>query len=192
MRIIRFMALGALLFVAACSPKQPWHATDISGSMPELSFRMQRASDGAEVTAENYRGRAVLVYFGYTNCPDVCPTTLANLSDVVKRLGTDADRVRVLFVSVDPNRDTLEVLRPYAHSFGPGFDGLRGSDNEIASLARRYRVAYSVKTKPTYSVMHTSAVFIFDDEGKARLVATDTTDTAGLAEDLKRVVEGQE
>ena len=180
----------ALLLLAACSPKKPWHATDITGAMPELRFQMQRASDGEVVTAENYRGRAVLLYFGYTNCPDVCPTTLANLSDVLKRLGHDADKVRVLFVSVDPNRDTLDVLKPYTQSFGPQVDGLLGSANEIASLTRRYRVAYSVKTKPDYSVMHTSAVFVFDDTGKARLVATDTNNTAGLAEDFKRVIDG--
>ncbi len=181
--------LIALLILAACSPKKPWHATDIAGSMPELRFQMQRASDGAMVTAEHYRGRAVLIYFGYTHCPDVCPTTLANLSDVLKRLGRDAEKIRVLFVSVDPNRDTLDILKPYAQPFGAQVDGLRGSPNEIAALARRYRVAYSVNTKPDYTVMHTSAVFVFDAEGKARLVATDTPDTAGLAEDLKRVVE---
>ena len=189
MRIIRFMAVAVLVLLTACSPKKPWHSTDVSGSLPELAFTMPRASDGALVTAETYRGRIVLVYFGYTNCPDVCPTTLANLSDVLKRLGPHADRVRVLFVSVDPNRDTLDVLKPYAQSFGPQVDGLRGRDDEIAAMAKRYHVAYSVKTKPTYSVMHTSAVTVFDDEGKARLVATDTTDTAGLAEDLERLAE---
>jgi protein SCO1/2 len=152
---------------------------------------MQRASDGATVTADNYRGRIVLVYFGYTNCPDVCPTTLANLSDVLKRLGSNADKLRVLFVSVDPNRDTLAILKPYTQSFGAEVDGLRGSETEIAAMAKRYRVAYSVKTKPTYSVMHTSAVTVFDDEGKARLLATDTTDTPGLAEDLERVMSGE-
>lgn len=189
MRITRFMAALALLALAACSPKKPFHATDITGAMPDLSFQMQRASDGAVVTGQNYRGRAVLLYFGYTNCPDVCPTTLANLSDVMKRLG--GDKVRVLFVSVDPNRDTLAVLKPYAQSFGPQFDGLRGSANEIAGLAQRYRVAYSVKTTPDYTVMHTSAVFVFDDAGKARLVATDTTDTAALAEDVKRIANSE-
>jgi len=180
--------IAVLLLLAGCSPKKPWHATDISGSMPDLQFHMQRASDGADVTEENYRGRAVLLYFGYTHCPDVCPTTLANISDVLKQLGRESEKVRVLFVSVDPNRDTLDILKPYARSFGPETDGLRGNANELAALARRYRVGYSVRTKPDYAVMHTSAVFFFDDKGRAKLVATDTTDTAGLADDLKRIV----
>lgn len=181
----------ALLLLAACSPRKPWHATDISGVMPELSFRMQRASDRAEVTAENYRGHIVLVYFGYTHCPDVCPTTLADLGDVLGKMGRDGRAVRVLFVTVDPGRDTLDILGPYAGSFGPEMDGLRGSPDALADLARRYRVGYSVKTKPDYVVMHTSAVFVFDAKGKARLVATDTRDAAGLAEDLVRVVRGE-
>jgi protein SCO1 len=130
----------------------------------------------------------VMLYFGYTHCPDVCPATLANLSDVLHRLGPEAEKVRVLFVTVDPNRDTLALLREYTHSFAPQVDGLRGNDNQIADLARRYRVAYSVKTKPDYVVTHTSAVFVFDETGRARLVTLDTNDTAGLAEDVKRVI----
>jgi protein SCO1 len=185
--ILRFTLLVALCLLAACGPKKGWHATDITGSMPDLSFRMVRASDGLRVSQDDYRGRAVLLYFGYTHCPDVCPTTLANISDVLKRLGPDAEKVRVLFVSVDPDRDTLDVLKPYAEAFGPQVDGLRGSDNAIADLARRYRVAYAVAKTPEYAVTHTSAVFVFDPRGKARLVTLDTKDTAGLAEDVRRV-----
>jgi protein SCO1/2 len=98
--------------------------------------------------------------------------------------------VRVLFVTVDPNRDTLDVLKPFVQAFGYQVDGLRGSDNQLAALARRYRVAYSVKTKPTYEVMHTTAVFVFDEKGRARLVTLDTNNTAGMAEDLKRIIDG--
>jgi protein SCO1 len=133
----------------------------------------------------------VLVYFGYTHCPDVCPATLANLSDVLKRLGRDAEKVRVLFVTVDPDRDTLDVLKPYAQAFGPQVDGLRGSESQIAAVARRYRVVYSVKKMPNYEVTHTSAVLVFDDRGRARLIATDTNDTAGLAEDVGRIANSE-
>jgi protein SCO1/2 len=184
---LRFIASIALLCLTACGPQKPWHATDITGSAPDLSFRMVRASDGLKVSQEDYRGRVVLLYFGYTHCPDVCPTTLANLSDVLNRLGRDAEKVRVLFVSVDPSRDTLEVLKQYAEAFAPQVDGLRGSDAAIADLARRYRVAYTVKKTPDYVVTHTSAVFVFDDESRARLVATHTNDTAGLADDIRRL-----
>lgn len=186
---LRFTILAALMLLAGCGQEKPWHATNITGSMPKLEFNMVRASDGAAVNAKEYEGRVVLLYFGYTHCPDVCPTTLANLSDVLHKLGRDAEKVRVLFVTVDPNRDTLSTLKPYVESFAPQMDGLRGTENQIATLARRYRVAYSVKTEPEYVVTHTSAVFVFDDKGRARLVTLDTNDTAGLAEDLKRVIE---
>ena len=114
--------------------------------------------------------------------------TLANLSDMLHQLGRDADKVRVLFVTVDPNRDTPPVLKKYAAAFAPQIDGLSGSGNALADLARRYRVAYSVKPQPKYEVMHTSAVFFFDTTGRARLVTLSTDDTSGLAEDVKRLV----
>lgn len=182
----------SLVFVtslAACGRSdKPWHATDITGAMPRLAFHLTRATDGAPVTAADYRGRVTLLYFGYTNCPDICPTTLANLADMLDRLGSDADRVRVLFVTVDPNRDTLPILKKYTAAFAPQIDGLRGTDNALTELARRYRVIYSVKTKPTYEVMHSSAVFFFDSEGRARLVTLTTDDAVGLAQDVKRLL----
>lgn len=158
--------------------------------MPPLEFVLTRASDGATVTARNYRGRVAILYFGYTNCPDVCPATLANLADVLKRLGPDADKVRVLFVTVDPDRDTLPVLRQYAAAFAPQVEGMRGTQNQLAALARRYRVAYSVRKEPVYQVMHSAAVFVFDANNRARLVTLSTEDTAGLAEDVKRIIAG--
>lgn len=188
--LLRFTVIAALCCLAACGAKKPWHATDITGSMPDLTFRMVRASDGLKVTQEEYRGRVVLLYFGYTHCPDVCPATLANLADVLKRLGPDADKVRVLFVTVDPDRDTTDVLKQYAAAFAPQVDGLRGSDNALADLARRYRVAYAVAKTPQYAVTHTSAVFVFDDRGRARLVTLDTNNTAGISDDIRRIANG--
>lgn len=186
----RFAACLVLMAaLAGCGRNKPWHATDITGAMPRLEFVMTRASDGASVTAKDYRGRVIILYFGYTNCPDICPATLANLADMLRQLGRDADRVRVLFVTVDPNRDRLPILKKYAAAFAPQVDGLRGSDNTLADLARRYRIAYSVKTRPTYQVMHSSAVFFFDASGRARLVTLSTDDTAGLAEDVKRLLD---
>ncbi len=185
-------ALTCLLLavaLAGCSPaKKPWYGDDITGVMPKLSFTMMRANDGAQVTAGDYRGRVAILYFGYTNCPDICPTTLANLSDMLQKLGPDADKVRVLFVTVDPNRDTLPILKKYVAAFAPQVDGLRGGANALADLARRYRVAYSVKTRPTYEVMHSSAVFFFDTSGRARIVTLSTDNTAGLAQDVMRLL----
>jgi len=183
--------LAVLLTLSGCGGSRPWHATDITGSMPRLEFSMTRARDGAPVTARDYAGRVVVLYFGYTNCPDICPMTLANLAAALGKLGPRARDVRVLFVTVDPERDTLGVLKQYAAAFAPQVDGLRGTPDRLAALARRYRIAYSVKTEPAYEVMHSSAVFFFDRSGRARLVTTATDDTDGLADDLKRLIEGE-
>jgi protein SCO1/2 len=162
--------------------------TDISGVMPDLKFAMVRANDGAFVTQDSYRGKVVLLYFGYTHCPDVCPATLSNLADVLKDLGPRASGVRVLFVSVDPVRDTLPELKSYVTAFAPQIDGLRGSPNAIARLAQRYRVLYSVKMTPHgEEVMHSGSVFFFDGKGKAREVMIQTNDMGGVAKDVLRM-----
>jgi len=166
---------------------------DVSGSSPPLRFAMTRATDGKAVTAADFHGDIVLLYFGYTSCPDVCPLTLANVGKVLKRLGPAAKPVRLLFVTVDPNRDTLRVLKQYTAAFGPQFIGLRGTADELASLARRYRIAYSVKVHGSdYEVTHSSAIFAFDRDGRARLLipslATDPPDIAGTADDLRALV----
>lgn len=171
-------------------------AIDISGNSPALEFAMTRASDGRRVTQADYRGRIVMLYFGYTFCPDVCPTTLTNVADILKRLGPDAERVRLLFVTVDPDRDTLPVLADYVKNFAPQIDGLRGNSDQIASLARRYRVVYSVtpatNTHP-YEVTHGSAIYVFDAAGAARLLIPSlgftAGDIAGVTADLRRLAE---
>jgi protein SCO1/2 len=187
----RRLAACCLVFaLSGCGRSSSWHSIDIAGAMPRLAFHMQRASDGAEVTERDYRGTAVVLYFGYTNCPDICPATLSNLSNVVERLGAGGKNVRVLFVTVDPDRDTLPVLKAYVSAFAKQVDGLRGDDDALTALARRYRVAFGVEKGPPghgYNVMHSDAVFFFDRDGRARLVATSTEDIDGIASDLKRL-----
>ncbi|MGZ6007554.1 MAG: SCO family protein, partial [Rhizomicrobium sp.] len=100
----RFVALCLLALLAACGRSGTnWHATDITGALPALDFSLRRASDGTPVHASDYRGKIVVLYFGYTHCPDICPATLANLADAIQKLGSRANEVRVLFVTVDPN-----------------------------------------------------------------------------------------
>ena len=185
-----------LALLAGCGNPAKWRSIDVSGSLPPLSFTMARASDGNETTQADYRGKIVLLYFGYTNCPDQCPTTLSNLAEILRRLGPDADRVRVLFVTVDPNRDTPAVLAAYVKNFAPQIEGLRGTPDQLASLARRYRVVYSVTPATNghpYEVTHSSAVYVFDGSGAARLIiaSLDSTapDIAGATADLKRLVD---
>ncbi|MGN6514840.1 MAG: SCO family protein [Rhizomicrobium sp.] len=186
----RILSLLLLLALAACGRGEMRPGvTDISGVMPDLEFAMTRANDGQWVTQDDYRGKIVLLYFGYTHCPDVCPATLSNLADVLKDLGAGAKKVRVLFVSVDPQRDTLPLLKSYVTAFAPQIDGLRGSDNEIARLAQRYRVLYSVKKTPSgEEVMHSGSVFVFDRHGSAREVMTDTSDEKSIAADIVRLL----
>ncbi|HKT20105.1 MAG TPA: SCO family protein [Stellaceae bacterium] len=198
-RAVLLGGLGATaLALAGCERTATWHAIDVSGSTPALQFTMTRVGDGKEVNAADYRGKIVLLYFGYTNCPDVCPTTLANLASVLRRLGPDANRIRMLFVTVDPNRDTPKALAEYVKDFAPQIDGLRGTPDQLAVLARRYRIVYSVEpaTKDhPYEVTHSSAVYVFDGSGAARLLvaslSSTTPDIPGTAADLKRLVEAQ-
>lgn len=183
---MRYAALFFVLMLAACGPA-PYHMTDISGAMPRLEFHLTRAGDNESVTGETYRGKVAILYFGYTNCPDICPATLANIAAVLGKVGSK--NVRLLFVTVDPTRDTGPVLSRYARAFSPQFDGLRGSPDQLANVARRYRVAYEVNPGPPYSVMHSNAVFFFDSKGRIRLVTTDTTDTDAIAEDVRRLLD---
>lgn len=191
------LGLAVIAGVSGCKDKSPFHATDLTGSsIPDLKFTMTRATDGKVVTAADYKGKVVLLYFGYTYCPDVCPLTLANTVQVLQKLGDDAQKVRVLFVTVDPDRDTLPVLKDYTSAFSPQVDGLRGTPDQIAALAKRYRVAYSVKKSKTpsdYVVTHSSAIYAFAPDGKVRLLITtlsgnDPTITE-TADDLRHIID---
>ncbi|WP_219322209.1 SCO family protein [Methylovirgula sp. HY1] len=180
-------------FLAGCNDGK-FHAVDVTGSSSSLGFTMTRAADGKEVTQKDYRGQIVLLYFGYTFCPDVCPTTLTNVDDILRGLGAEAQNVRVLFVTVDPDRDTLPILADYVKNFGTHIDGLRGTPDQLEALTRRYRVVYSVepatKTRP-YEVTHSSAIYVFDRTSAARLLlpSLDASRIKATTADLKRLAE---
>jgi len=194
----RALGLGAgglgLALLGGCGSPPAWHGIDVSGSSPALAFTMARAPGGTEVSEADYRGQVVMLYLGYTFCPDVCPTTLANVAEIMQRLGPDAAKVSFLFVTVDPNRDTLPVLAEYVTNFGPRIVGLRGNPDQLASLARRYRLVYSVTPASggqAYEVTHSSAIYVFDGTGAARLLiptlAAAKPDLVGTAADLKQL-----
>ncbi len=194
-RLLALAATTVALPVAGCDSSSPWHAQDITGSLPALAFDMTDAKTDKPVTAMDFRGKVTLLYFGYTLCPDFCPTTLSNLAIVLQQLGKQADDVRVLFVTVDPNRDTLPVLKRYAALFAPQVVGLRGTPDALAALARRYRVAYSVTPAQDghpYEVTHSSIIYVFDQTGDARLLvdsmATPKPDIDGTTKDLRRLI----
>jgi protein SCO1/2 len=192
-RTLLSLVFGAAL--VACTSSAPWHATDITGTVGSLAFSMTRANDGKAVTQADYTGRPTLLYFGYVYCPDVCPLTLANLHRAIVQAGASPKDARILFVTVDPHRDTLSVLKRYAAAFGPEVDALRGTPDQLSALARRYRVAYSVTPAAAgqpYDVTHSSGVYVFDRSGRARLLvsslSTDQPDIDGVAADLKRLL----
>ncbi len=184
--------VGSTLLGACSQIAAPWQLTDVSGHLPDLNFTLT-ADNGQRLSAADLRGETALVYFGYTHCPDVCPETMARLMQVLANLGPDAQHVRILFISVDPARDTPQALHSYVGAFDAQHAlGLTGSDAQIESLAKRYRVAYQMEKRDldgSYEVTHSSAVYIFDAQGRARLLATDKDAPDAIAHDVRRVID---
>lgn len=178
----------AAILLAACQSQPAWQLDDVQGHLPDLKFQMTNDL-GQPVTAQSYRGKVVLLYFGYTHCPDVCPLTLVNLHTVLQKLGKSADDVRILFVTVDPARDTVPVLHQYVAAFDPRVVGLTGTQEAIAQLAKRYRTFYkpepaSAATSGDYEVTHSSAIYFFDRDGRARVLATPGSTNDAILHDL--------
>ncbi len=187
-------AAGALLLtavLAGCAGSDPHYALQsINGLVSPLEFQLTN-QDGRQVTAADYRHDLVLLYFGYTRCPDECPTTLTLLANALQTLGPRASQVRVLFVTVDPRRDSTAVLKRYVNNFGPQFVGLRPDPQQLTELSKRYRIGYHYE-KPdkygNYEVDHSSAVFVFDRDGRARLLALSDNTAQQVASDLQRLL----
>jgi protein SCO1/2 len=196
--MLRRAVFALLLLLSACKHDLSPQDVNMRGLVPPLSLAMTDVNTNAKVTAANFRGKTTLLYFGYTNCPDVCPATLYNLDKILRKLGPLAAQVQVLFVTVDPDRDTPATLAQYVSLFGPNITGLRGTPDQLFTLARRYRVVFSV-TKPTattpYAVTHSAAIYVFDTQGQAQfLIAgldTDRPDIPGIADDLRAVIQEQ-
>ena len=184
-------AIAAGLALAACGDSSGggWHAKNVAGLLPDLRFAMTD-DRGRAVGAGDFRGDVVLLYFGYTHCADVCPATIARLSGVVRDLGSEGRAMRILFVTVDPQRDTTAHMAQYAHAFGPAVVGLRGTARQTEALVKRYRVSYShgkPDARGDYEVMHSSAVFVFDRQGHARLLFLSGDSVAAMRADLDRL-----
>ncbi|MDE8348572.1 MAG: SCO family protein [Acidocella sp.] len=150
---------------------------DIAGELPNLQFEMILASSGAPVTAADFAGHPVILYFGFTRCTDTCPLTMENAAKLVRKMGADGQQLRVLFVTIDPAYDTPAVLKKYLENFGvaPVFDGLHGTIAQLAALAKRYGVEYTAVTSadapdPVSGITHSDAVYGFGPSGKARYI----------------------
>lgn len=167
---IALIAVSVLL--AACDNHR-WQTRDVTGLLPELDFALSRA-DGAVLTAEGLHDDYVLLFFGFTSCPDVCPTTLMRLSKLMQQMPEPMQhRVRVVFVSVDPDRDNPEKLLAYTRHFNEDFIAATGTHAQLRQMARRYRTTFSYgepDEKGDYEVSHSSGIYVFDDKGDARLL----------------------
>jgi protein SCO1/2 len=171
-------------------PKSPFTGIDVTGGEMGGPLRLTD-HDGRARSLADFRGKAVVVVFGFTHCPDVCPTTLADMARAVRELGERERDVQVLFVTVDPQRDTAELLRQYVPAFHPSFIGLRGSEAEVAAVTKDFKVYANQrpgKTPETYTVDHSAQSFVFDREGRVRLLLPPNMPSAAIASDLRLIL----
>lgn len=183
------------VFLTACARPPPprFNATDISGAQFGAALAGFRDQHGAAASVERFKGRALVVFFGYTACPDVCPTTLARYAEVMKTLGDDAKRVQVLFVTLDPQRDTAPVLATYVPWFDPSFIGLYADDAATEAAAREFKVFFSRHSGSSgagYSIDHSAGAYLFDPSGRVRLYVKDDAAVAAIAADLRLLLAG--
>jgi len=167
-----------------------FHFTDITGA--EFARRLDLPdADGKPRTLADWQGKVTVVFFGYTQCPDVCPTTMAELAQIRKLLGADGDKLQTVFVTIDPERDTPEILKAYLANFGPGVTALRGNAEQTAAAAKEFKVFFAKvagKSPGSYTMDHSAASFIFDPKGRVRLFVPYGSDPKTLAADIKQLV----
>lgn len=176
------------LVLAGCDGGPRFKSTDITGVDYGRSLELNDHTGRAR-TLQDFRGKAVVVFFGFTHCPDVCPTTLAELAQAIKQLGPDAQRVQVLFVSVDPERDTPQALAKYVTAFDARFLGLRGDAAATQRVAQEFKIYYEKrKTGDSYSVDHSSQSYVIDPQGRLRLLVRPERTAADLPADLKTLL----
>lgn len=192
---IRLLCCVLALTLAACtqSAKPQFRNTDITGAELSDGFTLT-GHDGKPHTLADWRGKVVVVFFGFTQCPDVCPAAMADMAAAMKQLGERANDIQVLFVSVDPERDTPQLLAQYVPAFDPRFMGLVGTPEQTAKVARAFKVFYQKapgKTPDSYSVDHTAATYVLDRDGKLRLFVRNGQGTDALVHDLKLLVDAK-
>jgi protein SCO1/2 len=181
------LLLAALLAGCERAPQPPaFQLTDVTGAEFGRGFSLTDHNGRARTLAD-FRGKVVTVFFGFTHCPDVCPTALAEMAEVMRELGPDAQKVQVLLITVDPERDTAEVLRQYVPSFHASFLGLHGDADAIARTAKEFKVFYQKQVLPGggYSVDHSAGTYMYDREGRLRLYASHGRGAAALVHDIR-------
>lgn len=188
---MRWLIAALAVALAACTPDGPrFNSADITGASFARDFALADPA-GAPRALADFRGKVVVVFFGFTQCPDVCPTALATLAAAIRKLGPDEARVQGIFISIDPERDTGELLARYAPAFHPGFVGLRGDAAATERVAKEFKVIYRKapgKTPDTYTMDHSSGMFVFDPQGRVRLFVSHGQGADALAQDLRELI----
>jgi protein SCO1/2 len=190
------LSLCCFLALTACekpqSPKVPFANTDITGLDYAKGFTLTDHNGKARTLAD-FKGKVVVVFFGYTQCPDVCPTTLSELAGIKKALGSEAERLQVIFITLDPQRDTPELMAGFVPAFDSSFLGLWGEQAAIDKVAKDFKVfAQKVPSKDgkSYTIDHTAGSYVFDDQGRIRLFVRHGQGGDGLQKDLQRLLAG--
>lgn len=180
----------AAIALTACDRKTSvnYHGIDLTGANYATDIRLTDP-DGKERTLADFRGKAILIFFGFTQCPDVCPTALARASEVKRLLGPDGERFQTLFITVDPERDSPEVLKAYTAAFDPSFIGLYGDLERTAQTAKDFKVYYKkVPTGASYTMDHTSLSYVYDPQGKLRLALRHEQPAQDYADDIRKLL----
>lgn len=191
-----FLATTLSLALTGCErtdtpPKLTFRSLDITGADYARQLTLTDP-DGKPRSLSEFKGKVTVVFFGYTQCPDVCPTTLSNLVEVKHLLGPDGDKLQAVFVSVDPKRDTAELLKNYIGAFDPNWIGLRGTPEETAAAAKEFKVFYRTvpgRTPDSYTVDHTAASYVFDTQGRVRLYVRHSAAPADVAADIRQLLQ---
>ena len=193
MKIFFAVLLTGLFFLlAGCSEqsnKPVFKLTDVTGASFGKTLELID-HNGQRRTLSDFKGKVVTLFFGFTHCPDVCPTTLSEMAVVMKELGADAGRLQVLFVTVDPERDTADLLKRYVPAFNPSFLGLTGSADEIARAAKEFKIYYQKQPLKGggYTMDHSAGTYIIDGEGRLRLFAQYGAGAPALLHDIRQLL----
>ena len=191
-RLRRLLIAALTIGLVACSPKLEFKNIDITGSTAFGKDFSLLDPDGNVRTLADFKGKVVVMFFGYTQCPDICPTTLTEMQQVMSLLGPQSDKVQFLFVTVDPERDTAAILKQYVPSFDPRFLGLRPADEAaLEKVAKDYKIYYKKvpgKSAGSYTMDHTAGSYAFDPEGRLRLYIKHAQGPETLAHDLKELM----
>ena len=185
---------GATSVLVACSPeeKPQFKSIDLTGADYAKDFALAD-QNGQQRSMKDFSGKVVIVFFGFTQCPDVCPTSMGELAQIKKTMGADSDKLQVIFITLDPERDTAELLKAYMGNFDPTFIALRPTMNQLPQVAKDFKIYYKKvegTTPGSYSMDHSAGSYIYDPKGNIRLYSRYGNDAQGLTSDLRLLLKG--